>query len=191
MEVSERAEEACPALYDIELGGSPPEVLRARHPSMTVGRTGAQTALRPYVDGPEGLDALLRNLSSMGLVLTGVHLLAGDRPTVAAGGRATTGLERRDRVQAGTYEVRVAGSLGHSLLRFLGCAHYPLPERVVVRLACTGQELARFVQDCMRAGVTVDRVRRVAPGREPAQPARPAPEGTGSPVPASGSSARR
>ncbi|MDZ5623052.1 hypothetical protein SFC88_19595 [Nocardioides sp. HM23] len=133
------------ALYDIQLAASPPESLRRQYPSMSVRATGARTALRQQVEGPEQLTSFLRDLSAVGLVLTDVHLL----PPAPATTRSVT------------YEVRVAGALGDPLLRSLRCPHYAVPEQTLIRLTFAAADLERFLRACTNCGVGIEGVRRV------------------------------
>ena len=126
--------------YEVQLTGHPPDWLQDRHPDMTLRTLPAQTALRRQVDRPQDLDALLREIGTVGLTVTGVH-----------------------RAGAATYEVRVAGELGRPLLRHLRCTHYSVPQLTLVRLTATAAELNRFLHACLDSGATLEQVRRVDP----------------------------
>ena len=161
------AEEEGVLLYDIHLGRRPPESLRSQYPSMTVRTTAAQTALRRQVRGPEQIDAFLRELLSVGLVLTEVHRVwpAGQDRIAEDGENADAQTAGRDagRVGSSTYEIRVAGHVGEPLLRHLRSPHYVVPEQTLVRLAAASAELHRFLQACTACGASIERVRRVGP----------------------------
>ena len=139
--------------YDVHMTGTPPESLRARYPGMTVRTTQAQTALRRQVDGPEGLDALLCEIGTVGLTLTDVHRVT------------TTSHDPSEPAPAAcaTYEVRVVGELGKPLLRHLRCAHYSIPKLTLVRLRLVAGELGGFLEACTDCGAQLERVRRVSP----------------------------
>jgi hypothetical protein len=142
-------------VYDIQLHRRPPDALRSQFPTMALRSTGAQTALRRQVGDLGQLDDLLQKLSSVGVVLTDIHRLP---PTA------------RDRVAgAVTYEVRVAGELGDSLLRYLSWPHCVVPEQTHVRLAAGQGELHRFLQACTDCGTGIERVRRVNPAPRPSR----------------------
>jgi hypothetical protein len=133
-------------VYDIQLHRRPPDSLRSEFPAMMVRSVGAQTALRLHVEEPEQLDGLLQKLRSVGVALTGIHRRAERDP------------ERGD---GATYEVRVAGELGESLLRYLRCPHYVIPEQTQVRLAVGSAGLHRFLRACTECGASIERVRRL------------------------------
>lgn len=130
--------------YEVQLTGRPPDWLRTDHPDMTVRTVPAQTALRRRVTRPQDLDALLHDIGTVGLTVTGVHRAEDTRRTGAT-----------------TYEVRVAGELGRPLLRHLRCTHYPVPQLTVVRVTLTTSELDRFLHACIASGAVLERVRRV------------------------------
>ncbi|NPC43662.1 hypothetical protein [Nocardioides sp. zg-1230] len=142
----ESAEEAQAFEYDVQLTCEPDESLRERYPHMRVRSTEAQTALRRRVESPEELNALLVEISTVGLTLTDVHRVAGaaDAPR-----------------EAGVYEVRVVGELGGPLLRYLKCTHYSVQRQTIVRLTLGAGELHRFLQACAESGARLERVRRV------------------------------
>jgi hypothetical protein len=139
-------------VYDIALHQRLPDSLRSEFPAMMVRTTGAQTALRLHVEEPAQLDALLQKLRSVGVVLTGLHLRSELEPERAGGA---------------TYEVWVAGELGESLLRYLRCPHYVVPEQTQVRLAVGSTGLQRFLRACTSCGAGIARVRRVGPVAQP------------------------
>ena len=146
------------ATSEIGLLGSVPESLRRGHPPMDLRTTPAQTMLVRHVGGPEELDELLEQLSSMGLVLTEIHTRASRyRPDPAladADGGRTEGVAGRE------YEVRVLGQLGERLLRHLGWAHCVLPEQHLAWGDATADELNDFLAECSRLGLVIERVHR-------------------------------
>ncbi len=139
-------------LYDVLLGSRPPESLRRSFPTMSIRLTGAQTALRRRVSEPRQLDALLEKLCSLGVQLLDIHRLPGP-----AGDDQT-------------YEVRVAGEIGESLLRYLSWPHRVVPEQTRVRISAASGDLHQFLRACTESGASIQRVRRVDParGRQPA-----------------------
>ena len=139
--------------YEVQLTGHPPDWLRADHPDMVLRTVPAQTALRRRVEHPQDLDALLREIGTVGLTVTGVHR-AGTHKGQPHAPRGTG---------AATYEVRVVGELGRPLLRHLRCTHYSVPQLTLVRLTATAAELTRFLHACIDAGVKLEQVRRLAP----------------------------
>jgi hypothetical protein len=151
------------ALYDVELRRRPPQALLSRFPSVSVRTTGAQTALRRLVDGPAQMGALLRDLVSLGLVLTDVHRLPPrPGPHPADPGAATEpGRPAVNPAAPAMYEIRVAGELGAALLNHLQCAHYDVPQQSVVRLSVAAGRLNEFLQECTDCGSRIERVRRV------------------------------
>jgi hypothetical protein len=183
----EQSEDGCPmvapadagadreVVYDIELHRRLPDALRSQFPAITVRTAGTQTALRRQVRETGQLDALLQKLRSVGVVLIGIHRLspvAGDRAEVET--ESSSGpLAGQDAEPPGgaTYEVRVAGELGESLLRYLRWPHYVVPEQTQVRLTAGPAELNRFLRACTDCGASIDRIRRVeiAPKKEPAR----------------------
>ena len=139
-------------VYDIALHRRLPDSLRSEFPAMKVRTIGSQTALRLHVEEPDELDALLEKLRSVGVALTDLHRRTGLDP------------ERED---GATYEVRVAGELGESLLRYLRCPHYVVPEQTQVRLSVGSAGLHRFLRACANCGASIERVRMVAPAARP------------------------
>jgi hypothetical protein len=135
------------AVYDIALHRGLPDSLRSLFPAMAVRSTGPQTALRLEVGEPAQLDALLQKLRSVGVVLTGIHRRAEDP----------------ERAGGGTYEVRVAGELGESLLRYLSWPHVVVAEQVHVRVSLRSAGLNHFLRECTNCGAGIERVRRVEP----------------------------
>ena len=152
------------ALYDVELRRRPPQSLLARFPSVSIRTTVAQTALRRLVDGPAQMGALLRDLVSLGLVLTDVHRLPprpGPHPA-DPGEAIEPGRRPASTAPApAMYEIRVAGELGSGLLNHLQCAHYDVPQQSVVRLSVAAGRLNEFLQECTDCGSRIERVRRV------------------------------
>ncbi|WP_416952931.1 hypothetical protein ACNKF0_13695 [Nocardioides sp. T5] len=134
--------------YDVQLSGWPDESVCERYPGMRVRSTDAQTALRRRVEGPEELNALLAEISTVGLTLTDVHRVASVD-------------DAEPEARRGVYEVRVLGELGEPLLRYLRCAHYPVQRQTLVRLTLAAGELHRFLQACVECGAGLERVRRV------------------------------
>jgi len=137
-------------VYDIELRRGLPDAVRSQFPGMWVRTCVPETALRRRVGEPAQLNALLHKLSSVGVVLTDVHRVP---PVPQAGGA--------------TYEVRVAGELGQSLLRYLSWPHAVVPERTQVRLALGSADLRRFLRACTDSGAGIERVRRVRAAARP------------------------
>jgi hypothetical protein len=131
-------------VYDIELRRGLPDALRSQFPGMAVRTCVPETALRQRVCEPAQLNALLHKLSSVGVVLTDVHRVT---PVAQTGGA--------------TYEVRVAGELGQSLLHYLSWPHTLVPARTQVRLALGSDDLRRFLRACTDSGAGIERVRRV------------------------------
>jgi hypothetical protein len=152
-------------VYDIELRRRIPDALRSQFPSITVRTAGAQTALRRQVGETGQLDALLQKLRSVGVVLTGIHRLSPvPRDGVAVETDSSAGHpvgQDAEPPGGATYEVRVAGELGESLLRYLRWPHYVVPEQTQVRLAAGPAELHRFLRACTDCGASIDRIRRV------------------------------
>jgi hypothetical protein len=150
--------------YEVQLTGRVPDSLRADHPDMTVRTVPAQTALRRRVSRPQELDALLREIGTVGLTVTGVHR-AVDTPRgpLPAPRGASPAEKAGPGAGTATYEIRVVGELGRPLLRHLRCTHYSVPQQTLVRLTLTVSELNRFLHACIDAGATLEQVRRVDP----------------------------
>ena len=110
------------------------------------------------VGSQDELANLLERVLSMGLVLDEVHELraASSRSAHTRDKGGERGLRR-------AYEVRVAGRLDESLLRFLRWQHTHVPEHARLSLEGTPDDLHEFLGACCRLGLGIDRVRRVPP----------------------------
>ena len=117
--------------------------------------------MRRLVDGPAQMGALLRDLVSLGLVLTDVHRLPPRPGPHAADPGAATERRTANPAAPAMYEIRVAGELGSGLLNHLQCAHYDVPQQSVVRLSVAAGRLNEFLQECTDCGSRIERVRRV------------------------------
>lgn len=137
--------------YEIQLRPGPPEALVETLPRARTCTTPTQTALVGQVRNPAQLESVLDRLQSAGVVLEEIHRVEG-RSTEAGDDVAT-------------YEIRVEGELGASLLRSLRWRHYVVPEQTRVRIAAGSAELLHCLMIFIGAGVSIEQVRRVFPGR--------------------------
>lgn len=135
------------AVYDIRLGCRPPQALRAQCSFGPMRTAGAQTALVGEVREPAQLDNLLEKLFSVGLVVDDIHRVAG--PSTAEGDGAT-------------YEVRVEGEIGPSLLSYLSWRHHIVPEQTLVRIAAGSADLLHCLRVFAEAGLGIERVHQVS-----------------------------
>jgi len=144
------------ATYEIRLAGAPPASLRRRFPSLRVQAMRAQTVLFRRSAGPRDLDALLDQLRSLGLALTEIHqapALPVEDPTDRSGSRSGAATS--------SYEVRVEGELGDTLLRYLRWSSCVVADQKSARLEATPKELQRFLSACSHHGVGIERVHRL------------------------------
>ena len=144
------------ATYEIRLAGAPPDSLRRRFPTMRVQPMRAQTVLFRRSAGPGDLDTLLDQLRSLGLPLAEIHqapALPVEDPTDAHTGTATR-----------SYEVRVEGELGDTLLRYLRWSSCVVTDQKSARLEATPAELQRFLSACSQHGVRIECVHRLHAG---------------------------
>lgn len=121
-------------------------MLAAQLPFAPIRTTGTQTALVGQVREPAQLDTLLEKLLSVGLVLDDVHRIA---------------MTSASDDGAATYEVRVAGEIGASLLSYLQWQHYIVPEQIWVRVAAGSIDLLHCLEVFTAAGASIEQVRRV------------------------------
>ena len=152
------------ATYEIRLAGAPPDSLRRRFPSMRVQPMRAQTVLFRRAAGPGDLDALLDQLRSLGLPLAEIHQ-APVLPVADPTGRS----DSRDEVATRSYEVRVEGELGDTLLRYLRWSSCVVADQKSARLEATPAELQRFLTACSQHGVRIECVHRLhaSPAKAP------------------------
>lgn len=134
------------AVYDVRLGRTPSPVLRAQCSFGPTRTAGPQTALVGEVREPAQLDNLLEKLFSVGLVVDDIHRVAGP----AADG------------DGATYEVRVEGEIGPSLLSYLSWRHHIVPEQTLVRIAAGSADLLHCLRVFAEAGLGIERVHQVS-----------------------------
>jgi hypothetical protein len=141
------------ATYEIRLAGAPPDSLRRRFPTMRLQPLRDQTVLFRRSAGPDDLDALLDQLRSLGLPLTEIHR-APAAPVPDPADAPESGGTR-------SYEVRVEGELGDTLLRYLRWSSCVVADQKSARLVATPTELQRFLSACSQHGVRIECVHRL------------------------------
>jgi hypothetical protein len=146
MATTPRTEADRVARYEISLRGTVPESLGRHSTGLSVRSAPAQTVLFRTVRDVGELDTLLERLRSSGLVLIDIH------GTRAPGRKSSSALRH--------YEVRVRGELGPRLLEYLGWSHRLITGRQVARGEVSARDLEAFLEQCARAGLVVDQVRR-------------------------------
>lgn len=144
-----RASAELESTYDVQLAHLPEAPLWARYPAARVHTTEATTVLRRASD-PDQLDAFLKRVQSVGLVLLDVRRLTPLQDE-APGGPAV-------------HEVRVKGVLGEALLTYLRWPHYVVPAEIWVRIAAVPADLLVFLERCTAAGAGIERIRLVSAG---------------------------
>ena len=120
-------------MYEITLRGAPPRGVTDRFPAITVSTEPPATVLFKQISDPAEVDELTERLRTLGI----------------------TPLEVR--ASAGHYELRIEGQLGHSILGFLQWASRLEPERAVVRIVATQQELRMILEQLTQGGTEIER----------------------------------
>lgn len=139
--------------YDVQLWRESPQAPEdAPWPRAQSCTTPRQTALVGEVRDAAQLESLLARVQAVGLVLDEVHRVA---ETSTADGEGFA-----------TYEIRVEGEIGPSLLCYLKWRHYVVPEQTLVRIAAGSAELLRQLKVFTDAGARIEQVRRVVPARQ-------------------------
>src|SRR4029450_4235840 len=105
------------AVYEITLRGAPPRALIARVPVITVLTEPPATVLFKQVTDPAEVDELTERLRTLGITPLEVRAFSGH------------------------YELRIEGRLGRSILGYLQWDSRLEPERAVVRVVATQEEL--------------------------------------------------
>jgi len=124
------------AIYEITLHGAPPVGLTARFPSLTLCSVPAATVLtRRMVDSAE-IDELIEQLRSIGI----------------------TPLEMR--ASSPHCEFRIAGRLGDSTVRYMRWAARFEPERTVMRVLTTPEQLQLILDELADSGTGIDHLIR-------------------------------
>ena len=120
-------------MYEIILRGAPPRALIARLPAITVLTEPPATVLFKQISDPAEVDELTERLRTVGI----------------------TPLEVR--ASAGHYELRIEGRLGRSILGYLQWDSRLEPERAVIRLVATQQELRMILEQLAQGGTEIER----------------------------------
>ena len=120
-------------MYEIILRGAPPRALIARLPAITVLTEPPATVLFKQISDPAEVDELTERLRTVGI----------------------TPLEVR--ASTGHYELRIEGRLGRSILGYLQWDSRLEPERAVIRLLATQQELRMILEQLAQGGTEIER----------------------------------
>lgn len=120
-------------MYEIILRGAPPRALIARLPAITVLTEPPATVLFKQISDPAEVDELTERLRTVGI----------------------TPLEVR--ASSSHYELRIEGRLGRSILRYLQWDSRLEPERAVIRLVATQQELRMILEQLAQGGTEIER----------------------------------
>jgi hypothetical protein len=120
-------------VYEITLRGAPPRGVTDRFPAITMSTEPAATVLFKQISDPAEVDELTERLRTLGI----------------------TPLEVR--ASAGHYELRIEGQLGRSILGYLQWASRLEPERAVVRVVATQQELRMILEQLAQSGTEIER----------------------------------
>ena len=120
-------------MYEIILRGVPPRALIARLPAITVLTEPPATVLFKQISDPAEVDELTERLRTVGI----------------------TPLEVR--ASTGHYELRIEGRLGRSILGYLQWDSRLEPERAVIRLVATQQELRMILEQLAQGGTEIER----------------------------------
>ena len=124
------------AIYEITLHGAPPVGLTARFPSLTLYSIPAATVLTRRVADPAEIDGLIEQLRSIGI----------------------TPLEMR--ASSPHCEFRIAGQLGDSIVRYMRWAARFEPERTVMRVLTTPEQLQLILDELADSGTGIDHLIR-------------------------------
>jgi len=155
------------ATYEIRLQAAPPDSLKQHYETLRIARSRPQTVLFRRVESAAELDCLLDSLGSLGLCVAEVHEVPLPDTMSATPLRTEvrcTSPEEAWRTPR-SYEVRVDGELGPTLLRFLRWRHSLVPEQTSVRLDATPTRVLQFLAKCSELGLGIQQVRRVGMGR--------------------------
>lgn len=120
-------------MYEITLRGAPPHGVTDRFPTITMSTEPPATVLFKQISDPAEVDELTERLRTLGI----------------------TPLEVR--ASAGHYELRIEGQLGRSILGYLQWASRLEPERAVVRIVATQQELRMILEQLTQSGTEIER----------------------------------
>jgi hypothetical protein len=124
------------AVYEITLHGAPPVGLTARFPSLTLYSVPAVTVLTRRVVDPAEIDGLIEQLRSIGITPLEMHA----SPPYC--------------------EFRIAGRLGDSIVRYMGWAARFEPERTVMRVLTTPEQLQLILDELADSGTGIDHLIR-------------------------------
>jgi hypothetical protein len=120
-------------VYEITLRGAPPRGVTDLFPAITMSTEPPATVLFKQTSDPAEVDELTERLRTLGI----------------------TPLEVR--ASAGHYELRIEGQLGRSILGYLQWASRLEPERAVVRIVATQQELRMILEQLTQSGTEIER----------------------------------
>ena len=120
-------------MYEIILRGAPPRALIARFPAITVLTEPPATVLFKQISDPAEVDELTERLRTLGITPLEVRAFSGH------------------------YELRIEGRLGRSILGFLQWDSRLEPERAVVRVVATQQELRMILEQLAQGGTEIER----------------------------------
>jgi len=120
-------------VYEIILRGAPPRALIARLPAITVLTEPPATVLFKQISDPAEVDELTERLRTV--VITPLEV----------------------RASSSHYELRIEGRLGRSILGYLQWDSRLEPERAVIRLVATQQELRMILEQLAQGGTEIER----------------------------------
>ena len=120
-------------MYEITLRGALPRSLIAQFPAITVLTEPPATVLFKQISDLADVDELTERLRTLGI----------------------TPLEVR--ASAGHYELRIEGQLGRSILGYLQWDSRLEPERAVVRVVASQQELRMILEQLAQSGTEIER----------------------------------
>jgi hypothetical protein len=124
------------AVYEITLQDAPPASLTARFPSLTLYSVPAVTVLSRRVVDPAEIDELIEQLRSIGITPFEMHA-------------------------ASPYcEFRIEGRLGESTVRHMRWAARFEPERTVLRVCTTADQLQLILDELAGIGMGIDHLIR-------------------------------
>lgn len=124
------------AVYEITLHGAPPAGLTLRFPSLTLYSVPAVTVLSRRVVDLAEIDGLTEQLRAIGIAPVEM------------------------RASFPHCEVRIEGRLGDAIVRYLRWAARFEPERTVIRVLNTGEQLQLILDELVDSGTGIDHLIR-------------------------------
>ena len=124
------------AVYEITLHGAPPAGLAARYPSLTLYSVPAATVLSRRVIDPAEIDGLIEQLRSIGITPVEMH------------------------TSFPHCEIHIEGLLGDSIVRYMQWDARFEPERTVIRVLTTPDQLQLILDELADSGTGIDHLIR-------------------------------